>query len=154
MDASIVLWEQWQGQVKQLWPGMHGHQKKTLALGVLGVIFSGSAVLQRMAESIQERGQTFAKMPSIERRLARFVANERIQVSTIWQTFLSHVLVYWQGQPVRMVLDCTPCGDKATIVYLGLTSSKRLPAGASPSASKKCQGERGPPQSKPSPGQK
>jgi len=126
MDASVVLWEQWQAQVKQLWPGIHGHQKKALALGVLGVIFSGSAVLQRMAESIQERGLSQAKMPSIERRLARFVANERIQVSTIWQTFLSRVLVYWQGQPVRLVLDCTPCGDKATIVYLGLLAQSRV----------------------------
>ena len=58
MDASIVLWEHWQEQVKQLLPGIHEHQQKTLALGVLGVILAGSAVLQRMAESIQERGRS------------------------------------------------------------------------------------------------
>lgn len=38
MDASIVLWEQWQRQVKQFFEGMHGHQKKALALVVIGMI--------------------------------------------------------------------------------------------------------------------
>ena len=28
MDASVILWEQWQQQVKQLFDGLHGHQKK------------------------------------------------------------------------------------------------------------------------------
>jgi hypothetical protein len=37
MDASIVLWQQWLAQVKNLLPDIHGHQKKTLALFVLGI---------------------------------------------------------------------------------------------------------------------
>ena len=87
MDASVVLWENWQEQVKQLLEGIHGHQKKSLALMVLGIVLSGSAVLQRMAESVQQSGISEAKMPSIERRLARFVANDRIIVPTIWKLF-------------------------------------------------------------------
>ena len=50
MDASVILWEQWQQQVKQVFDGLHGHQKKTLALAVIGIILAGSAVLQRFAE--------------------------------------------------------------------------------------------------------
>jgi hypothetical protein len=69
MDASKLLWKQWREQVKQLVTHMHGHQKKVLALCVLGIVLSGSAVLQRMAESLAERGLSQAKMPSIERRL-------------------------------------------------------------------------------------
>ncbi len=68
MNASVVLWENWHEQVKQLFIGIHGHQKKTLALCVLGIILSGSAVLQRMAESLHLEGISQAKMPSIERR--------------------------------------------------------------------------------------
>ena len=49
MDASRVLWKQWHEQVKQWWGGLHGHQQKALALCVLGIIVSGSAVLQRIA---------------------------------------------------------------------------------------------------------
>src|SRR6266446_2984524 len=116
MNASITLWEKWHEQVKDLWPGVHAHQKKTLALCVLGIILSQIAVLQRMAEGIALHGISEAKMPSIERRFARFVGNPRVQVSEIWKQFLSQVLVYWKGKPVRLILDCTPFGDQASIV--------------------------------------
>jgi hypothetical protein len=72
MDAPTLLWEAWREQVKQLFPSLHGHQQKTLAWMVLGAVLSGSAVLQRMAEGLY--GISAAKMPSIERRLARFGA--------------------------------------------------------------------------------
>lgn len=65
-------------------------------------------------------------MPSIERRLARFVANKRIVASRVWKQFLSQVLPSWHGKSVRLVLDCTPCGDQATIVYLGLLVQSRV----------------------------
>ena len=78
MDAPSVLWMNWQEQLNELLTGMHGHQKKTLAFFVLGIVLSGCAVMQRVAETLYERGLSEAKMSSIERRLARFIANERI----------------------------------------------------------------------------
>ncbi len=126
MDASMVLWTKWHEQVKQLLEGVHGHQKKTLALVVVGIILSGSAVLQRIAESLYLAGISEAKMPSIERRLVRFVANERVQVSKIWKQFLTQMLPYWKGKPVQLVLDCTPFDDRAIIVYLGLLVHSRV----------------------------
>lgn len=41
---------------------------------VLSIVLSGSAVLHRMAESVQQHGISEAKMPSIERRLALLIA--------------------------------------------------------------------------------
>jgi hypothetical protein len=124
MDAPTVLWEAWRTQVKQLFPSLHGHQQKSLAWMVLGVVLAGSAVLQRMAESLY--GISAAKMPSVERRLARFVANERIQVSPIWNTFLAQVLPFWRERRLFLVLDCTPFDDRATIVYVGLLIHSRV----------------------------
>ncbi len=126
MNASITLWENWHEQVKEILPGVHGHQKKTLALCVLGMILSQSAVLQRMAEAIALHGKSLAKMPSIERRFARFVGNSRVQVSKIWKPFLTQVLAYWKGKAVQLVLDCTPFDDRAIIVYLGLLVHSRV----------------------------
>src|SRR5713226_6476335 len=126
MNASMTLWTKWHEQVKELLPGVHGHQKKTLALCVVSIILSGSAVLQRMAESIYLAGISEAKMPSIERRLARFVANQRVQVSKIWKLFLTQVLASWKGKAVQLVLDGTPFGNRATIVYLGLLVHSRV----------------------------
>jgi hypothetical protein len=126
MDASAVVWEHWSTQVKQLLPGIHGHQKKTLALFVIGIVLSGSVVLQRVAESLSFQGIHSAKMSSIERRLARFIANDRVMVTKIWKDFLSQVLPFWHGNPMRFVLDCTPFRADATIVYVGLLVHSRV----------------------------
>ena len=126
MDACSVLWTNWQEQLKELLPGIHGHQKKTLALFVLGIVLSGSAVMQRVAETLGERGLSQAKMTSIERRLARFIANERIVVPLIWKLFLAHVLTPFRGQHLYFVLDNTPFRDDLTIVYLGLLVHSRV----------------------------
>ena len=124
MDASALLWRDWREQVKSLFPNIHGHQKKALALFVFGLILAGSAVLQRIAENLGS--VSAAKMPSIERRLARFLANDRIVVTTIWKSFLGEVLCYWRDQRVLFVLDCTPIDDRACVVYLGLLVHSRL----------------------------
>ena len=47
MDTSSVLWTNWHEQLKELLTGIHGHQKKTLAFFVLGIVLSGSAVMMR-----------------------------------------------------------------------------------------------------------
>ena len=126
MDASVVLWENWQEQVKQLLEGIHGHQTKGLAFIVLGMVLSGSAVLQRVAESLQQHGISEAKMRSHERRLERFVGNSRISVPTIWKLFLAQVLVSFRDKPLMLVLDCTPIDDRACIVYVGLLAHSRV----------------------------
>src|SRR3974390_1037421 len=118
MDTSSVLWTNWHEQLKELMPGMHGHQQKTLAFFVLGIVLSGSAVMQRIAETLSERGLSQAKMPSIERRLARFIGNSRIVVPLIWKLFLAQVLTPFRGQNLYFVLDNMPFRDELTIVYL------------------------------------
>jgi hypothetical protein len=126
MDSSSVLWSHWQEQVKTLLEGVHGHQKKTLSFFVLGMVLAGSAVLQRVAEVLQERGISEAKMTSIERRLARFLANDRIVVALIWKQFLAQLLPYFAGHKLRLVLDATPFQDEMTILYLGLLVHSRV----------------------------
>jgi hypothetical protein len=126
MDAPSTLWSRWHEQVKELLPDLHGHQQNTLAVFVLGMVLSGCAVLQRVAEELSLRGINPAKMTSIERRLARFLANERIVVTEVWTQFLTHVLPSFRHQPLRFVLDMTPFNDEATIVYIGLLVHSRL----------------------------
>jgi hypothetical protein len=65
-------------------------------------------------------------MPSIERRLQRFIANERIDVAACWKAFLEQVLPFWQNKEVVLVLDCTPFRETYTIVYLGLLVHRRV----------------------------
>jgi hypothetical protein len=125
MDASKLVWKQWQkpGQAVMQWIAWSS-ARSVLGPCVLGIIVSGSAVLQRIAEGLAEHGLSQAKMPSVERRLARFIANRRIVVSEGWKQFLEQVLPYWQGngtgsgklfdqlQPHLSSCDCTPIADR------------------------------------------
>jgi hypothetical protein len=126
MEAAVILWEKWQTQVKQLLPEVHGHRTKALALAVMGIILAGSAVLQRMAEQLCLEGISEAKMTSVERRLERFVANEGIVVTDIWQQFLAQILPSWRDRPLYFVLDCMPIDSRAVLVYLGLVVHSRV----------------------------
>jgi hypothetical protein len=65
-------------------------------------------------------------MSSIERRLARFIANERIVVPVIWKLFLEQVLAPFRGQQLSFVLDNTPFRGDLTIVSLGLLVHSRV----------------------------
>ena len=82
----------WHEQLKEVLTGIHGQERaQTLACFVLGIVLAGSAVLQRVVETLAERGLNEAKMSSSEQRLARFTANERIVVLLIWKRFLAQV---------------------------------------------------------------
>jgi hypothetical protein len=84
--------------------------KENAGLLCAGIVLSGCAVMQRVAETLHERGLSSAKMSSIERRLAHFIANERIVVPLIWKLFLVQVLAPFRGQQ-HFVLDITPFRD-------------------------------------------
>src|SRR5947209_10235001 len=90
------------------------------------MVSSGCAVLQRVAEEIQQQGWSEAKMSSIQRRLERFVANKEVVVTDIWQAFLAQVLPSWKEQKLTFVLDCMPYNAQFTIVYLGLLVHSRV----------------------------
>jgi hypothetical protein len=124
MNRFSPLLSQWHGQVKQLFTILHGHQKKVLALFVLGAIRAQSIVVAQVAEELLS--ETDAKVPSIERRLQRFVSNERVEVEAVWEQFLAQVLPYWRGHEVTLILDLTPFEEHAQVIYVGLLQQARV----------------------------
>lgn len=62
MEAPTLVLKQWTHQVKELFPKLHGHQQKSLALAVFAMILAGHAVLQRMAEEISLQEISEAKI--------------------------------------------------------------------------------------------
>jgi hypothetical protein len=86
--------------------------------------------MHRVAEPLGERGLSQAKMTSIERRLARFMANARIVVPLIWQLFVAQVLTPFRAQALAFVRANTPFRDDLTSVYLGLLVHSRVLPGA------------------------
>ena len=128
MNTSLQLWRQWSAQVHLLLPAVHGHRTKTLAFFVFGFVLSGSARLLVIAEELL--AISGAKTPSIERRLARFLANEHVAVVPIWNSLLAQLLPFFRNRRLVFVLDLTPLDERACVVYLGLlVHSRLLPVG-------------------------
>jgi Transposase DDE domain len=124
MNASAGLWHQWSAQLRAFLPEVHGHRSKTLAFCVLGVVLAGTTRLPRVAEALV--GISAAKTPSIERRLARFLANQHVTVLPLWTQLLGQFLRFWHERRLVFVLDATSVGDRATVLYLGLLVHSRL----------------------------
>jgi len=116
MKRFSPLLSHWHGEVKQLFTKLHGHQTKVLSMFVLGAMRAESIVVAQVAEELLNESD--AKAPSIERRLQRFLSNERIEVEQTWDRFLEQVLPYWRGKEVTLVLDITPFEEHAQVVYL------------------------------------
>jgi len=113
-------------RVKELFPHLHAYQQEALAFCVQGVLQSGHAVMQKVSETLWEYMDNDTKIVSHERRLQRFVANEKIDVDECWKRFLEQILPYWKGKKVTLVLDPTPYTQEATIVYLGILVHSRV----------------------------
>jgi len=126
MNAFDLLLDQWTQQVKEIFPALHHSQQQSIAFCVQGIIQSGNAVMQRVAEAVWEHSSSETKMVSHERRFQRFVANERIEVESCWNSFLQEVLPFWHEKPVTLILDMTPYTEEATIVYVGIVVKSRV----------------------------
>lgn len=124
MDAFKPLCQVWHEQVKQFFTKLHGHQSKVLAMFVLGAIKAESIVLQRVAEALLAESE--AKAPSIERRLERFLSNDRIDIEKTWDDLLEQVMPYFRRGPIRLVIDLTPYEEHAQVIYIGLLQHSRV----------------------------
>lgn len=124
MNAFSPLCTVWYEQVKEFFSMLHGHQSKVLSLFVYGAIQAQSIVVQNVAEELQAEC-ALVKVPSIERRLQRFLANEHVEVSVLWEHLLRQVLPYWQGQPLTLIIDEVAMNDDARVVYIGLLQGYR-----------------------------
>ena len=122
MEASRTVWHGLAAQFKALAPRLHGHQATTLGLWVLGALLAGSVRIPAVAEALLLQGVTPVRLPSIERRLTRWLRNPRLDVAALWQACLPSLLRGWRqaGRPARLVLDATPLADRAVVLWVGV----------------------------------
>ncbi len=109
-------------QLHFLLPTLRVTRTRGLALLVVGMLWSRSVALPRMAAALP-LGATDA---SLERRLRRWLANAQVDVGTIWRTLLPRLLTDRAGQDLLLVFDPTPLGTRATVLVLGLVVRHRI----------------------------
>lgn len=124
MKAFTPLCQAWHEQVKAFFTRLHGHQSKALAMFVLGAIRAESIVIQRVAEALLVESD--AKASSIERRLERFLSNDRLKTEETWNDLLAEVMPFFRRKPMRLIIDVTPYEEHAQVIYLGLLQHSRV----------------------------
>ena len=81
-------------------------------------------MLQRVAEALL--AESDAKASSIERRLERFLSNDRINTEETWNDLLEGIMPFFQGKPMRLVIDLTSYEEHAQVIYIGLLQQSRV----------------------------
>jgi len=124
MNAVLSLWQTWQERVKEILPKVHGHQVKTLAWYVLGIVVGKSVVPNQIA--VVYRRLNGVKESSHMRRLERFLTNPQIHQATHWYPFLPIFLARWKGKSVKLILDASPLMGEQQVYMLGIVFDHRI----------------------------
>ncbi len=122
MSPRCRLLHTWSADLLQLLPDVRVTQVRPLALFVLGMLWAGRVSLRSIAAALP----LAVADASSERRLHRWLRNERVSVAVLWRGLLPALLASRRGQPLLLVLDPTPHNGDATILCLGLVCRRRI----------------------------
>jgi hypothetical protein len=122
VSSRLRVLHDWMRQVEALLPGVRVTQVRVLALFTVGMLWAGTVRLNQVA-AVLPLG---VRVPSIERRLGRFLANTHVGVATLWQPVLPVLLAPWAGQEITLVFDPTPPGSTWTVLWVGIAQHRRV----------------------------
>jgi hypothetical protein len=122
MRSRLQLWHTFSAQLIALLPDVHKTRVRTLAMFILGLLWAETVALPRIARTLPLQ----AKCSSLERRLARFVANPLVDPDAIWTALLPTLRAGRTGQQLEVVFDPTPHRDRFTVLSLGLIDHQRV----------------------------
>ena len=107
---------QWTAQIKQVFSELGAWQAAGLGLYSYGVMVARQSGPSRVAEKLWEVG----KADSVQRRLERWLANERIEWQQCCQAWAGWVLNCWQGEALFLLVDETKLGQQLSVMVVGL----------------------------------
>lgn len=108
---------------KDMLQGLYAHRPdlepflvKTLAMMLTGMLLGPHVQLFAIAMCIP----VAVKLPSLVRRLERFVADERVEVHTWFEPFVLAMIACLGNETAYLVIDCTQAGPKCRTLFVGL----------------------------------
>jgi hypothetical protein len=110
MQTRLKMLHDWNHQLRLLLPGVRSTRVDALALFTLGVLWSGSATLLKVASRLP----LGAADMSTERRLRRWLANRAVPVTAAWRPLVKAMLASRAGTELTLALDPTPHGPRRT----------------------------------------
>lgn len=122
MQTPLRLLHTWQAELDRLLPEVRATQRRGFALLVAGLLWAGTVNLSRIATELP----LAATVPSIERRLRRWLANAAIHPTALWAPLLPALLGPLAGPAPVFVLDLTDLPGKRRLLVLGLALRQRV----------------------------
>ena len=120
--SALSLLRDWRRQVQdELLPGLHGHQSKALADMSFAMTIADHCWAGKLAVAVPGD----ARPASVERRLERTLANDRIDPASVWPQLARAILSGWAGGPIVLILDETPNHNDLRCMKLTLAYHKR-----------------------------
>src|SRR6185312_10704720 len=121
MSASSML-RDWRQQVQRhLLPDLHGHQSKALA----DLSFAMTVVAHCQSGKLAVAVPGKARPASVQRRIERTLANDRLDPDAAWPQLASAVLDGFVGGPMMLILDETPNHNDLRCLKITLAYRKR-----------------------------
>lgn len=116
---SPVLY-QWMRLIDKAFPSLGRWQKRTLAMFSYGVLLAQSCTLSVVCRHLSEK----AKTESLERRLQRWLANDRIQMKMLREYWVKWVLHLWGKAPLLILIDETKLSNHVAVMMVGVAYHK------------------------------
>jgi hypothetical protein len=118
----LRLLHTWQADLTRLLPQVRATQRRGFGLVVAGVLWAGTVNLSRIAAALP----LSATIPSTERRVRRWLANDAIAPADLWEPLLPSLLGPLAGPAPVFVLDPTDLPGHRRLLVLGLALRKRV----------------------------
>lgn len=114
MNSTILY--QWNEMIDKAFSHLGRWQKRTLALFSYGVLCAQSCTLSVVCRQLSGH----AENSSLERRLQRWLANDRLQVPPMLDSWVRWVLGVWGQAPLVVLIDETKLSDHVAVMMVGL----------------------------------
>jgi hypothetical protein len=114
MNSPLLY--QWSEMIDKAFPTLGRWQKLTLALFSYGVLLAHSCTLSVVSRHLSGK----AESSSVERRLQRWLANERLVPQALFGLWMGWVLRLWGQAALLVLVDETQLSDQVAVMMVGL----------------------------------
>lgn len=113
---NLPLLYQWEREISKQFPALGRWQVWTLAFFSYGIIVAQTCWLNKVAQALSGH----AEASSLERRLQRWLANDRLALSTLLTQWVKWVVALWGDAPLLVLVDETKLSDHVAVMMIGV----------------------------------
>lgn len=119
MNSKLLY--QWEGEIASHLPSLNKWQQRNMAMFSQGVVEAQSCVERQIAAHVTNSGEE----KSMERRLQRFIANDKLAVQTWMEEWTRWIMSALERQACVLLVDESKLGNHLSVMMVGLAYEGR-----------------------------